>query len=112
MSEEGSSAKYKGLRESFDNLRLRHARRRKSPLRFVEAYDQFTRELEMFEMSEESPDPAAIPWMKRFLEKAESDYELCYPKAEEQAARNEALNRFYRLTIRTVGGGRADGNKR
>lgn len=97
------------LRRQLVQLKLKHGRRKRSPLKFVEAYEELERDLG--EYSSCLPVRTLVEQMKKELGWLKNDYELKVIPAEEQAKRNELWDSIYRPLPRILEGGRADGNR-
>ncbi len=97
------------LRRQLVVLKQKHGRRKRSPLKFVEAYEELKRDLGEYSLC--LPVRTLVEQMKKELGWLKNDYELKVIPAEEQAKRNELWDSIYRPPPRILEGGRADGNR-
>jgi hypothetical protein len=103
---------FQDLRDHYVTLKAKFGRRKRSPLKFVQAYDAFSRELQASDnWSWPATDPIRIE-MKKFMFIFKGEYDRCVPLAELQAKRNELWDEMYRPIPGFLPGGRADGNSR
>ena len=102
---------FRELTEKFEVLKAKHARRTCSPLKFVEAFEDFA-----------DAHKAFLPWtwptvkdkvkgMKDYASMLTEDYKEALGSAEAQRKRNELWDKIYNQPLPFLEGGRADGNK-
>ncbi len=103
-----SEAKY--FREKYETLLDKFRRRNRSPLKFVEAFENFQIVLREMETSCWDATISALAQRRAAAEKLRQQYEMAKPHAEAQRERNHFWDRLYRPTPRPYEGGRADGN--
>lgn len=105
---------FRDLRDHYVTLKAKFGRCKRSPLKFVEAYAAFSRELQASDnWGWPAIDPIRIE-MKKFMLILKGEYDRCVPMAESQAQRNELWDEIFRPIPgpRIFEGGRADGNSR
>lgn len=101
----------KELREMYETLKGKHARRKRSPLIFVETFKSIEECLHSFERSGWDTVDKELGYLKQLIERLRPDYQLCLNPAEAQRKRNELWERMYgKSDVWFVEGGRADGN--
>ena len=98
------------LREMYETLRTKHARRKRSPLIFVETYQFTETEARRFERSGWDSVERELGHLKGLLERLKPDYQSCFGAAEAQRGRNKVWDQIYGAPPPFLGGGRADGN--
>jgi hypothetical protein len=100
------------LVDLFDTLKAKHARRRRSPLKFVEAYDDFVRAHAAFEPLAWPAIEQRVTGMREYTAVFFArDYEEAQGPAEEQQKRNVLWDEIYNPPRAPLEAGRADGNK-
>ncbi len=94
-------------------------RRGRSPLKFVESFDELEDLVSYHESSLKEPDAEGIPEefisfirkMREFLESRRPDYKAKLHFANAQRAKNEYWRDRFDPPVRPLQGGRADGNR-
>ena len=107
---------FRTLEEKFAILKAKHPRRKRSPLKFVEAYDDFLVAAMCVYYSARPEFEGQLKQMKDYAMLFFSkDYEDALRPAEQQRARNQERQRLWdedHPGPRDYEGGRADGNSR
>lgn len=104
---------FRELVSKFEVLKKKHARRNLSPLKFVEAYNDFVAAHHAFEVWVWAAVEDKVKGMKDYLAVfMAKDYKNALGPAAEQEKRNELWDQFYNAPPRFYEGGKADGNSR
>ena len=108
--EDFEKQEFRELVEMFETLKAKHARRDLSPLKFVEAFDNFVEALQGFNAWPEIE--TEVKGMKSCAATLfATDYEAALVPAAEQRNRIERWDKIHNPPPPFLEGGRADGNK-
>jgi|GEM_PF-1293010 len=86
---------FKSFQEKHSILLVKFRNRQRSPLKFVEAFDAFFKELKTMEIWQWPAIEKNVSRLKASAESLRSEYERCLPKAKRQQERNVLWDEIY-----------------